>query len=444
MIGNKKNFFCEKCNYKSFKWLGKCPYCMAWNTFKAVNINNDHYKSSIEYYNINDIKYSENKRIVLHDMELNRVLGGGIVEGSISLIAGDPGIGKSTLIMQLCININKTILYISGEENIYQIKNRFVRLKDKNFLNQEIIVFADNNFENVIQIINKLMPNIIVVDSIQTLYYNDNLGSINQLKYIANVLMNMAKKNNIAIILIGHINKEGIIAGPKVLEHIVDVVLLFENSNNNFPYRIIKSLKNRFGKTSELAVYKMENKGLVPISNLSSIFLSKSNKEIVGNVVVIIQEGLQTILIGVESLVSNTRYNASQNFAIGYNYKRINMLIAVIEKFCKISVNSKDVYVNITGGINITDNSADLGIICSIISSYKNIPISRKLCLTGEISLSGEVKEVIDIDKYIVTAIKSGFKTIIVSSYNNIQSYYDDIEIILINNVSELINVLFI
>ena len=420
-------FVCSSCDYTSPKWLGKCPRCGEWNSLmeeKKTNKQTDTVLWSDEILqkerpiNIKKIVSSKIDRIITKDKELNRVLGGGIVPGSVILIGGEPGIGKSTLMLQITLSLEmEKSLYVSGEESKEQIKIRSERLGEKH---NNCFVLTETNLENILTILKKSKPDILIIDSIQTMKkqtIDATPGSISQIRECAHELIMYAKKNSIPLFLIGHITKDGIIAGPKVLEHMVDTVIIFEG-DRHLSYRIIRAQKNRFGPTNELGIYEMTSKGLRQVSNPSEILISQKDASLSGVSIGSVMEGNRTLLLEVQALVCTSNYSTPQRSSTGFNLKRLNMLIAVLEKRGGLKVNNQDVFINIAGGININDPSADLALCFAIISSYKEVAISNKMCFCGEVGLNGEIRSIGKIESRIAEAEKLGFSEIIISKYN--------------------------
>ena len=443
-------FFCQKCGYQSPKWLGKCPQCNSWNTLVEEIINKSNSKTTINKKSkqnspvlINDIENTSEKRIISPDNELNRVLGGGIVLGSLILLGGDPGIGKSTLLLQFALqSINKKILYVSGEESEKQIKMRAERI-NKNSKNCYIL--TETQTQNIFLQIEKLSPEIVIIDSIQTLntlHIDSSPGSVSQVRECTAELMKFAKENGIAIILIGHINKDGAIAGPKILEHMVDTVLQFEGDRNHV-YRIIRTIKNRFGSASELGVYEMNQKGLREVNNPSEILVSERENPTSGVGIAATIEGARPLLVEIQSLVSSAVYGTPQRSATGFDTKRLNMLLAVLEKKCGFRLGIKDVFLNITGGIKIDDTAIDLAVICSILSSDHDISIDSRICFAAEIGLSGEIRAVSRIESRIAEAEKLGYDQIVISKYNKLDAKRFKIKITKCGKIEEVYNLLF-
>ena len=418
-------FFCQSCGVQSPKWLGKCPQCHEWNTFveEVINKGGDGkggFKSNkvSKPTLVSDINYTNEKRMVTNDNEFNRVLGGGIVPGSLVLLGGDPGIGKSTLLLQFALSSKrKKILYVSGEESEKQIKMRAERI-NKN--SDNCYILCETSTQNIFQQIEQLQPDILVVDSIQTLHtahIESSPGSVSQIRECTAELIKYAKETGTAVILIGHINKDGAIAGPKILEHMVDTVLQFEGDRNHV-YRILRTVKNRFGSASELGVYEMTQEGLREVSNPSEILISERDEATSGVGIAATIEGARPLLIEIQSLVSSAVYGNPQRSATGFDTKRMNMLLAVLEKRCGFKLGAKDVFLNITGGIKIDDTAIDLAVVCSILSSDQDVALDTLTCFAGEIGLSGEIRAVNRIENRIAEAEKLGYTQIIISKYN--------------------------
>jgi len=419
----KQIFVCNNCGYESPKWLGKCPSCGEWNSLilqtitKEKNLSNKTFTEPKKAKKLYEIIANETPRINTKSQELNRVLGGGIVPGSVILIAGEPGIGKSTLMLQFALRI-KSIksLYVSGEESESQLKIRAQRIGGKG---ESCLILCDTSLENIIKQIQEHNPDIIIIDSIQTIQ-SENVdtyaGSITQVRECTAQLIQIAKEYNKPIFIIGHINKEGAIAGPKVLEHMVDTVLLFEGETTH-PYRILRTIKNRFGSTSEIGIFEMHTEGLKEIVNPSDILITEENENLSGTCISAIIEGIRPIMIEVQALVSSSYNNFPQRLANGYDLKKLSLLLAVIEKQLNIKMYNRDVFVNIAGGIKTTDPAIDLAIVFAILSSTYDKPISKKTCFAGEIGLNGEIRPVQRIEQRLSEAEKMGFKKIIISKY---------------------------
>lgn len=420
-------YVCQNCGFISLRWIGKCPECASWNTFVEEIIHVDKKKSqtkskaeitSANLSRISDVNVKEEKRLKTGMEELDRVLGGGIVTGSVILVGGDPGIGKSTLMVQLADRVkNKTVLYVSGEESQKQIKLRCERL---GFANDEFYILSETNLEIISAVIDRLEPDIVIIDSIQTVYRSElesSAGSISQLRECTSHLIQIAKSKPVTFFLIGHITKEGIIAGPKVLEHMVDTVLQFEGERTH-AYRILRAIKNRFGSTNEIGVFEMTGTGLLEVKNPSEVFLSQRNSEISGSTVSASMEGTRPILIEVQALVSASGYSVPQRTATGFDYKRLAILLAVLEKKLGLHLSKYDVFLNIAGGIKIDEPSIDLAAAMSVCSSFKDSPIDPDMMVLGEIGLGGEIRTISFVDRRIQEAAKLGFKKIVLPKGN--------------------------
>ncbi len=433
MAKSKTLFFCQSCGYESPKWVGKCPSCGSWNSFveevvskNETNRNEWRQESSKSRTSkpktLNEIESTGEIRISTPDQELNRVLGGGIVPGSLILIGGEPGIGKSTLMLQLGLSLQKAkILYVSGEESEQQIKMRADRLSTKpsgSFEN--FYMLAETSTKNIFQAIETVQPNLVIIDSIQTLHshmLDSSAGSIGQVRQCAGELMKFAKETNTPVFLVGHITKDGMLAGPKVLEHMVDTVLQFEG-DRHLAYRILRTTKNRFGSTSEIGIYEMLGNGLREVSNPSEILISQKDGLLSGATIGATIEGNRPLLIEIQSLVSPASYGTPQRTPTGFDQKRLNMLLAVLEKRCGFRMGTQDVFVNMAGGIYVEDPAIDLALCISIISSMEEIPVSDKVCFAAEIGLGGELRAVNRIDQRISEAEKLGFEIIYISKYS--------------------------
>jgi DNA repair protein RadA/Sms len=454
----KTAFFCQNCGYESVKWVGQCPSCSQWNTFveelmvKEVpgknkngwkDYNDD--KRNGKIVSINEIKSSEEKRLVSGDVELNRVLGGGIVSGSIVLIAGEPGIGKSTLFLQIGLQLKQaTVLYISGEESEQQIKMRADRLK---LHNDNFYLLTETSTQTIFQEIKKLKPQLVIVDSIQTLqtpFIDSSPGSVSQIKECAAEFQRFAKETNTPVFLIGHITKDGSIAGPKILEHMVDTVLQFEG-DRHYAYRILRTLKNRFGSTAELGIYEMSDEGMRGVANPSEILITQKEDQLSGIAIAATIEGIRPLLIEAQALVTQSVYGTPQRTVSGFDLRRLQLLLAVLEKRGGFHFGVKDVFLNIAGGIKVEDPSIDLAVLCALLSSYEDVPLPQQICFAGEIGLSGEIRAVNRIDQRIAEAEKLGFEKIILSKYNQkgLQRQKFGIEIITMGRVEEVYKYLF-
>ena len=431
MAKTKTLFFCNTCGYESAKWLGKCPSCGAWNSFaEEVVTKSDNGKNEwrsetssrqAQPRKLSEITSASEARIVTPDNELNRVLGGGIVPGSLVLIGGEPGIGKSTLMLQIGVGIHQLrTLYVSGEESEQQIKMRAERTIGKGKASDNFHVLTETNTRNIFAIVEELQPQLLIVDSIQTLHsplLDSVSGSVGQVRQCAGELMKFAKETNTSVFLVGHITKDGMLAGPKVLEHMVDTVLQFEG-DRHLAYRILRTTKNRFGSTSEIGIYEMLGSGLREVSNPSEILISQKDGQLSGATIGATIEGNRPLLIEIQSLVSPASYGTPQRTSTGFDQKRLNMLLAVLEKRCGFKLSTQDVFLNMAGGISVEDPAIDLAICTSIVSSFEEIPISDKICFAAEIGLGGELRAVNRIDQRISEAEKLGFTEIYISKYS--------------------------
>ena len=427
----KSVFFCSNCGAESPKWVGKCPACGEWNTFVEETVAAKPKKSqgylpeggkthSITPVKISEVKSGEEQRIALPSRELNRVLGGGLVPGSIILIGGEPGIGKSTLVLQNVLRIrSRKVLYVSGEESAQQLKMRADRICGGN-IQCECYIVCETSLESIFAGIRESNPDMVIIDSIQTIATDSlesSAGSVGQVRECAAQLLKFAKDTHTPVILIGHINKEGAIAGPKVLEHIVDAVIQFEG-DRHYMYRILRAIKNRFGSTSEIGIYEMNQTGLREVSNPSEMLLSQTDEELSGTAIGVTLEGIRPFLIEAQALVSTAAYGTAQRSVTGFDYKRMNMLLAVLEKRVGFKLAQKDVFLNIAGGIKVNDPALDMAVIAAIISSNVDIPIKRRVCVTGEVGLSGEIRQVTRLEQRITEAEKLGFEHIVVPANN--------------------------
>jgi DNA repair protein RadA/Sms len=434
MAKTKVSYFCQSCGFEAPKWLGKCPSCSQWNTFveEIVEKNNPSVpdwkpqSSSMQRSNkavpIDKIEFDEEHRTLTPDKEFNRVLGGGIVAGSLVLIGGEPGIGKSTLMLQLALNMpGLRVLYVSGEESDKQIKMRAERLTATPAGGgADCYILTETSTQNIFKQIEHIQPEMVVIDSIQTLHsahIESTPGSVSQVRECTAELLRFAKESGTPVFLIGHITKDGMIAGPKILEHMVDTVLQFEGDRHHV-YRILRAVKNRFGSASELGIYEMLGAGLREISNPSEILLSQRDEPLSGITISATLEGMRPMMIETQALVSTSAYGTPQRSATGFDTRRMNMLLAVLEKRCGFKLGAKDVFLNITGGIRVEDPAIDLGLAAAIISSHEDIPIPFKTCFAGEIGLSGEIRAVNRVEQRIAEAEKLGFEQIFISKYN--------------------------
>ncbi len=452
----KKIFTCNNCGATSPKWIGKCPSCGNWNTYQEEILERltrqeekkkvwkNPNRSAPKPVQLTQVKPSTTQRLITHDKELNRVLGGGIVGGSIVLIGGQPGIGKSTLLLQVALNTSVKILYVSGEESEEQIKMRANRI-GKNHDN--CFILTETNSSKILKHAQQLEPDLVVIDSIQTLsspHIESTPGSISQVRECAGELQRFAKETNIPVFLIGHITKEGAIAGPKLLEHVVDAVLQFEG-DQHYTYRILRTTKNRFGSTDEMGIYEMQANGLREVSNPSELLLSQKEEELSGSAVAATMEGMRPMLIETQALVSTAVYGTPQRSATGFDLRRLSMLLAVLEKRCGFLYGQQDVFLNIAGGIKVDDPAIDLAIVSALISSLEDIAIPSNICFAGEVGLSGEIRAVSRIEQRIQEADKLGFEQIFISKYNlkglNLEKF--TIKVIDIGKIEELYQKLF-
>src|SRR5436189_1927583 len=453
----KTSFFCQNCGYESVKWVGQCPSCHQWNTFVEELIQKENGKSNNGWKDydgkertertiqLSEVKSAEEKRLLTADPELNRVLGGGIVPGSIVLVAGEPGIGKSTLILQNGLWLkNSTVLYISGEESELQIKMRADRLQLKN---EEFYLLTETSTQVIFQEIKKLKPDLVIVDSIQTLqtpFIDSSPGSVSQIRECAAEFQRFAKETNTPVFLIGHITKDGSIAGPKILEHMVDTVLQFEG-DRHYAYRILRTMKNRFGSSAELGIYEMTDEGMRGVTNPSEILITQKEDQLSGIAIAATIEGIRPLLIEVQALVTQSVYGTPQRTVSGFDLRRLQLLLAVLEKRGGFHFGVKDVFLNIAGGLKVEDPSIDLAAVCALLSSYEDIALPLHICFAGEIGLSGEIRAVNRIEQRIAEAEKLGFEKIIISKYNQkgIGKQKFNIEIVTLGSVEEVYKLLF-
>jgi DNA repair protein RadA/Sms len=447
----KSAFFCQSCGYEAAKWLGKCPSCGEWNTFVEEMIEKPS-KNVVAFSNetkhakpqlIQEVVKQEEERRVLKDSELHRVLGGGLVPGSIILLGGDPGIGKSTLLLQLAIADTIKTLYVSGEESDRQIKMRADRIGR---VNDTCFLLTETNLQNIVLHANEIQPEIIIIDSIQTLFSShieSSPGSISQVRECTAQLLRYAKQTNIPIFLIGHITKDGTLAGPKVLEHMVDVVLQFEGDRNHI-YRLLRTIKNRFGSTNELGIYEMHGAGLRGVENPSEILITNTDKDLSGIAIASTIEGMRPLLVEVQALVSSAAYGTPQRSSTGFDAKRLNMLLAVLEKRCGFKLGSKDVFLNIAGGIKVDDPAIDLAVAIAVLSSNADLAIPKTIAFAGEIGLSGEIRPVNRIEQRISEAEKLGYKQIVVSKYSKgLELKKTEIEVFSCGKIEEVVKFVF-
>ncbi|RST26177.1 DNA repair protein RadA [Chryseobacterium lacus] len=444
----KTVFYCQNCGTQFSQWHGQCKNCGAWNTlaeeiYEKTSSKNISDKKKSHIINIIEVEATEESRIKSNSEELNRVLGGGIVLGSVILIGGEPGIGKSTLLLQLALKMKKKILYVSGEESASQIKMRADRLTD--IQNPNCFLFTEVSVEKIIHEAKKLQPELMIIDSIQTLHsqlLESSPGTVSQIRECSNELIKFAKENNIPIILVGHITKDGQIAGPKVLEHMVDVVLNFDGDRNHL-FRLLRANKNRFGSTSEIGIYEMVAQGLKEIKNPSEILITKKFEELSGNTIAVTLEGNRPMLLEIQALVSSAVYGTPQRSSTGFDGRRLNMLLAVLEKRAGFQLGAKDVFLNITGGIKTDDPALDLAVIASVLSSNDDIAVSEKFCFAGEIGLSGEIRPVPQIEQRITEAEKLGYEKIFISNLNKIPKRKFGIEIEEVSKIEDFHERLF-
>ena len=487
MAKEKTMYVCDNCGQESPKWIGKCPACGQWNTFKEIKVGaspqplskgrgafggggvSDRGRDAAKVLRLKDISAHDDPRIDMHDQELNRVLGGGLVPGSIVLLGGEPGIGKSTLSLQTMLQLtDKKVLYVSGEESAHQLKMRAERLSLSPALSQgrgssdaqtaspfrgrleeadNFLLLCENSLEAIFDHIKEVQPEVVVIDSIQTISTEDvesSAGSIAQVRECASALLRFAKSSGVPVILIGHITKEGTLAGPKILEHIVDTVIQFEG-DQHYMYRILRSIKNRFGSTSELGIYEMQQTGLRQVSNPSELLLTEDHDGLSGVAISSAIEGVRPFLVETQALVSSAAYGTPQRSATGFDQRRLNMLLAVLEKRVGFKLMQKDVFLNIAGGLRVTDMAMDLSVIAAVLSSNVDTPIEEGWCMAGEVGLSGEVRPVARIEQRITEAEKLGFQHIIIPKYNlsGLNRKKFNIELVPVRKVEEALRALF-
>lgn len=451
-------FFCSECGYEASKWYGQCPACKAWNTMteepiakkvsaKGISGIQTVQSSTADNHpvSLKDISLEDKERTATGIEELDRVLGGGIVGGSLVLVGGDPGIGKSTLLLQMCYNLadkKKKVLYISGEESLRQIKLRAERIGE---CSEDLRLLCETNLDNIAQVLKKDMPQVVIIDSIQTMYTEEVSaapGSVSQVRESTAVLMQLAKGLNISIFIVGHVTKEGVVAGPRVLEHMVDTVLYFEG-DRYASYRILRSVKNRFGSTNEIGVFEMQQQGLVEVKDPSEYMLNGRPEGASGSVVVCLVEGTRPLMVEVQALVCDSNFGMPRRTAAGTDYNRVNLLMAVLEKRAGMRMSSSDAYVNVAGGIKVSEPALDLGIVIALVSSFKNRAVDEQTVIFGEVGLAGEVRAVSQVQQRVNEAIKLGFTTCILPQVclKNIKNS-DKINLIGIRNVSEAINLI--
>ena len=448
----KTTFFCQNCGTSFAKWQGQCTACKEWNTIAeeviqkaekvSWKVSETKSKRVSKSQKVKDISTTSEARLNTKNNELNRVLGGGIVSGSLTLLGGEPGIGKSTLMLQIALQLPYKTLYVSGEESAQQIKMRAERIHPDS---ENCYILTETKTQNIFSQIAELNPDIVVIDSIQTLqtdYIESSPGSISQIRETTTELIKFAKETHTPVILIGHITKDGNIAGPKILEHMVDTVLQFEGDRNHV-YRILRSQKNRFGSTNELGIYEMQGNGLREVSNPSEILISKNEEDLSGTAISATLEGMRPLMIEIQALVSTAVYGTPQRSATGYNAKRLNMLLAVLEKRAGFKLGAKDVFLNVTGGITVDDPAIDLAVVAAVLSSNIDISIDKSMCFAAEIGLAGEVRPVTRVEQRITEAEKLGFKSIVISKYCKLPKNNNHINIIKVAKVHDVVKHLF-
>lgn len=448
----KSVFFCSNCGYESPKWLGKCPSCGEWNAFVEEKVSQKNAKSqktglvkSTKPVRLSEIEVKEEMRMKMPSGELNRVLGGGLVSGSLTLIGGEPGIGKSTLLLQNILSIrNRRVLYISGEESASQLKLRADRLGK---VSEDTFILCETDLDNIFTQIENVKPALVVVDSIQTISSPDiesAPGSVSQVRECAASLLRYAKESGVPVILVGHINKDGAIAGPKVLEHIVDTVLQFEG-DRQYLYRILRSIKNRFGSTNEIGIYEMVQRGLKEVKNPSEMLLSENREEAMSGIAIgVTMEGIRPFMVEVQALVSSAAYGTPQRSVTGFDQRRLNMLLAVLEKRAKFKLSQKDVFLNIAGGLKVADPAIDMSVVAAIMSSNFDVAVPREICFAGEVGLSGEIRTVTRIEQRVAEAQKLGFESILIPR-GNLKGVKDNfnIRIVEVGKVEEVFRYIF-
>jgi DNA repair protein RadA/Sms len=447
MSKTKIKYICSNCGYESLRWLGKCPECDSWNSFTEEIIESSKRKIStaktkVTVTSINEISATEDDRVKTNIAEFDRVLGGGLMPGSVILLGGDPGIGKSTLAMQAAANVKEKVLYVTGEESEKQIKLRSARL---NLKSENFFVFPETDLAHIIAAINNVEPSVVVIDSIQTMYraeLENSPGTITQIRECTSLLMEEAKKKHYCVIIIGHVTKEGFIAGPKILEHIVDTVIQFEGETNH-TFRILRSSKNRFGSTNEIGIFEMSEKGLCEVKNPSELFLSERDRKIPGSVVTSTIEGTRPILLEVQALVTPSNFGYPQRVTTGFDQRRLSILLAVLEKRANQRVSANNIFVNMAGGVRISEPAVDLAVCTSIVSSLLDKNVDNQTVIIGEVGLGGEVRSVGNIEKRIQEAEKLGFTKAVIPA-NNAKNFKSNgkIKILPIENLSEVVNLL--
>ncbi len=457
MAKTKTAYFCQNCGTSSPKWIGKCNSCGEWNTYveeivetaskaPAWQEKGERNERSAQPRRLDEITLGDEQRTSLPDQELTRVLGGGIVPGSVTLVGGEPGIGKSTLMLQVALSLgNMPILYVSGEESEQQIRMRAERL---GALNTNCLILTETDVDAILRHASSIQPGLIVIDSIQTLQTSkveSSAGSVTQIRECTAELIRFAKMKSIPVMLIGHITKEGQIAGPKVLEHMVDTVLQFEGDRHHI-YRILRATKNRFGSTAEIGIYEMQGAGLIEVNDPSDILISQREERLSGTAICATLEGIRPLLVEAQALVSSAVYGTPQRSATGFDLRRLNMLLAVLEKRCGFKLGAKDVFLNMAGGLRVEDPAIDLGILCAVLSSSEDQAIPTRICFAGEVGLSGEIRPVTRVEQRISEASKLGFKQLVLSKYNMKgldRSRLGNIELIPVARVDEVFDLVF-
>lgn len=447
----RSSWFCTNCGYESAKWMGQCPSCKQWNTMVEAPKEDSKPRASTtsgvrrKAVSLNNVDYTTEERISLGSSEVDRLLGGGMVKGSLVLIAGEPGIGKSTLSLQIPLNCpSLRTLYVTGEESERQVGMRARRLGGSA---ENCLIYAETQLENILSEAEEVKPDLMIVDSVQTMYseaLESGAGSVSQIKEVASRLLRFSKESGVSVILIGHITKDGFIAGPKILEHIVDVVLQFEGENHG-AYRILRSIKNRFGSTSEIAVFEMTGAGLREVTNPSEMLLPMHEQGLSGTAVAAMLDGLRPFLFEVQALVSTAAYGTAQRSATGFDVRRLNMLLAVLEKRAGFRLSSKDVFLNMAGGLRVSDPACDLAVVCAVLSSNFDFALPSDWCFAGEVGLSGEIRPVSQADRRVSEAGRLGFKKIFVSSYCKLDkaTLAASIEVVRVSSIPQLVKLIF-
>lgn len=453
MAKTKTVFFCKECGYETAKWLGQCPGCHQWNTLVEEKVTASPKNKAMsalprqKLTSLFDVSMEEEDRMSSGIPEMDRVLGGGIVRGSLTLVGGDPGIGKSTLLLQICRNLanaGRKVLYISGEESLKQIKMRADRLGG---FEKEVLLLCETDIQAEAEVIRNSKPDMVVIDSVQTMCSDEvssAAGSVSQVREVTSVLMQIAKLEGIAVFLVGHVTKEGVVAGPRTLEHMVDTVLFFEGDQNAV-YRVLRGVKNRFGSTNEIGVFEMKEQGLIEVSNPSQAMLDGRPVDASGSVVVCSMEGTRPLLIEIQALVSPTNFNMPRRTSVGIDYNRVNLLLAVLEKKAGMQLGGCDAYVNLAGGMRLGEPAIDLGIVCAVISSYRNLPVHPGTLIFGEVGLTGEIRGVSHVEQRLSEAVKMGFHRCILPKTNMdgvSEKLRDSIQLVGVSNVREVMEAL--